>query len=131
MALTLSIKTDNPRAEIGLHEGLQEISSLSWTADRELSATLHLSIKQLLEDKGKELSDVGGIAVFQGPGSFTGLRIGLCVANALAYALNVPITAGRGDDWITDALKNLEEGRGDKLVKPFYGAEPHITKPRK
>lgn len=55
------------------------------------SETLMPHIQQVLEMAGVERSDLTGIAVSIGPGSFTGLRIGLGAAKAMAYALNIPL----------------------------------------
>lgn len=48
-------------------------------------------IKTLLEKHKISLSDIQNIKVNQGPGSFTGLRVGVSVANALSFALKIPV----------------------------------------
>ena len=48
-------------------------------------------IEQALEDCGLSLKDIGGIAVSRGPGSFTGIRIGMATAKGLAQVLQVPV----------------------------------------
>ncbi len=48
-------------------------------------------IDQLLKKHNLQLSDVTGIGVNVGPGSFTGLRVGISIANALGFALKIPI----------------------------------------
>ncbi|MGB9773438.1 MAG: tRNA (adenosine(37)-N6)-threonylcarbamoyltransferase complex dimerization subunit type 1 TsaB [Bacteroidota bacterium] len=50
-------------------------------------------IDHLMQDSDRTRDAIGGIAVSIGPGSFTGLRIGLSVAKGLAFALDVPLTA--------------------------------------
>lgn len=54
---------------------------------------LHVFIADLLDEANWNMSDVDAVAVSNGPGSFTGLRIGLSAAKGLAYGLNVPIIA--------------------------------------
>lgn len=76
-------------------------------------------------------SDITGIGVFEGPGSFTGLRIGLTVANTIADSQQIPIVGGKGEEWQTDTLAALNSDRNNKIVMPFYGSEAHITAPRK
>lgn len=48
-------------------------------------------IVELLEKEEKKLEDIKEIAVNTGPGSFTGLRVGVSVANALGWALGIPV----------------------------------------
>src|SRR5260370_2614696 len=57
------------------------------------SAQLVPQIAALLEKHGHSKSDLGGFAVASGPGSFTGLRVGLAAIKALAEVLNQPIAA--------------------------------------
>ena len=52
-------------------------------------------ISQELEKRGKALQDITEIEVNLGPGSFTGLRVGVSVANALGWALGIPVNGRR------------------------------------
>ena len=54
---------------------------------------LHVFIEEALEELNLDFSDLDAIAVSQGPGSYTGLRIGVSAAKGLCYALNVPLIA--------------------------------------
>lgn len=132
MMLILTIRTDKPDSEIGLYEDGKQIDYMAWPAHRQLAETIHLKIKHLLDGSKNTQNNLDGIVVFQGPGSFTGLRIGLSVANALASGLNVPIVAGRGDDdWLKQGLERLEAGENDKIALPYYGAPVRITEQKK
>jgi len=129
--IILTIRTDKPEAEVGLFDGQTQLAYETWHAHRELSVTLHQKILGLLAAEGKTLQDVQGIAGFSGPGSFTGLRIGLTVANTLAYSLQVPIVAAQGEAWIATARQRLERGDADQVALPEYGAPVHITQQKK
>ncbi len=129
--LILSIRTDKPEAEIGLYDGADQIDYHVWHAHRELSVTLHACIADLLQKHGKDWPDIEGIVCFQGPGSFTGLRIGLTVANALAYGLGVPIVAMQDPQWLERGITSLQEGSADQIALPHYGAEANITVPKR
>lgn len=102
-----------------------------WQANRELARGLLAYIIGTLQEQSSSISDVSGIGVFKGPGSFTGLRIGLTVANTFADGLAIPIVGTSGDDWAEKALKQLQDGKNEKIILPDYGGEAHITKPRK
>jgi tRNA threonylcarbamoyladenosine biosynthesis protein TsaB len=129
--LTLVLRTDKPEAEIGLYRGDEQLAYVVWEAHRHLAETLHHKIKEVLESQGQSLNGLEGIVVFKGPGSFTGLRIGLTVANALAKSLNLPIVAEKGETWTTQGLEDLKAGKNDVLALPEYGAPVHITSPKK
>lgn len=128
--LVLTIRTDNPEAEVGLYEDEKQLAYTVWQAHRELSNTIHTKTKEVLESQGKRLEDVQGIVCYQGPGSFTGLRIGITVADALAYGLNIPIVAAQ-NDWIEQGIKRLKAGENDRIALPHYGAPVHITQQKK
>ena len=50
-------------------------------------------LEKLLQEKKAKMSDITEIEVNPGPGSFTGLRVGVAIANALGYALKVPVNS--------------------------------------
>ena len=129
--LVLTIKTNQPEAEIGLYDGDKEIETVKWPAHRDLSITIHKKIESLLKKHKKSWNDIAGIVGFKGPGSFTGLRIGLSIANALAYGLGVPIVGATGDSWQKGGIDKLLDGKNEKVIMPEYGSEPHITQPKK
>ena len=89
------------------------------------------NIKKLIEESDLKLNDLGAIVCFSGPGSFTGLRIGISTANALAYGLSIPIIGSKGDSWIADGIKEIMVNKNDQMIIPDYGAPVHITKPKK
>jgi tRNA threonylcarbamoyladenosine biosynthesis protein TsaB len=129
--LILAIRTDKEEAELELYENTDQLQSICWSAHRELAETIHFKIKNLLEKQAHNIHDVSGIMVYEGPGSFTGLRIGISVANALADGLSVPIVGVGGEDWIKKGLKRITKKENDHIVKPKYGAPPHITQAKK
>lgn len=129
--IILTIRTDKPEAEIGLYEDNQRLAYEKWQAHRTLAETIHQKIQEMLNKSSKSWQDIEGLACFEGPGSFTGLRIGLSVANALAYGQGIPVVARGGDDWLERCIKDILAGKDDKIAKPHYGAPVKTTKPRK
>ncbi|PIZ63663.1 tRNA (adenosine(37)-N6)-threonylcarbamoyltransferase complex dimerization subunit type 1 TsaB [Candidatus Saccharibacteria bacterium CG_4_10_14_0_2_um_filter_52_9] len=129
--LTLTIRTDNPQAELGLYQDGKRLAFTTWEAHRQLAETIHFKIKQLLETEQLSLKDLKGIMIYEGPGSFTGLRIGASVANALAYALNIDVVGATGKDWTASGVKVLASGKAGQYAVPNYGAPARTTTQKK
>ncbi len=129
--IILTIKTDQPQAEIALFENTNTSDEIAWEAHRQLADTIHIKISELLHRNELELTDLSGIVCFKGPGSFTGLRIGASVANALGYGLDIPVIGSLGDNWQAKGIENLLAGENHKTVVPEYGGEANITLPKK
>lgn len=126
--MILAIRTDQPRAELYLIDVVGKIRAQHmWQADRQLAASLLGEIMQLLNDQHMGLSDLDGIVVFSGSGSFTGLRIGTTVANALAYSLSIPVAKMSGDDWLLGAESALAKAQPSQFVQPDYDRAPNIS----
>ena len=109
------------------HSGLDPESSKQEVAESD--ANNNWMLNQVQHDSAWE--DLSGIVIFRGPGSFTGLRIGITTANTIAYAREIPIVGATGENWRADGLEKLKNNQNDKIVMPEYGAEPNITKPKK
>lgn len=129
--IILAIRTDKPESEVGLFDDGKKLGYETWQAHRQLAETIHSKIKELLDKNEKKLEDLGGMVCFKGPGSFTGLRIGLSVANAAASSLEIPIIGETGEDWVKVGISQLQGGENHKQVIPEYGSPVHITKPKK
>jgi tRNA threonylcarbamoyladenosine biosynthesis protein TsaB len=86
----LAIDTANEYLSLGVSNSKQEFFYCEKIGNRQ-SEHIIPQIKQILDDAQLELKDIELIAYNQGPGSFTGLRIGLSVALALAYSIQCPL----------------------------------------
>lgn len=130
--MILALKTANETSEIYLISSAPAISAEliiikeeKWQAGRELGRTLLGKIEQFLSEKS--FNKITGLIVFSGPGSFTGLRIGITTMNTIAYSENIPIVGVSGETWLKNGTKRLKNNENDKIVIPDYGAEPNIT----
>ncbi|MEO6109665.1 MAG: tRNA (adenosine(37)-N6)-threonylcarbamoyltransferase complex dimerization subunit type 1 TsaB [Candidatus Saccharimonadales bacterium] len=128
--MILLLDTSTPLCKLTLIEGDWRYDN-EWEANRELAKGLLGYLQTECEKNGKSWNDISGIIGFQGPGSFTGLRIGLTVLNTFANSEQIPIVGVTGDDWQNVGLKRLEVGEDDGIILPEYGSEAHITTPRK
>lgn len=128
--IILTLRTDKPESEIGLFDNDNQLAYIKWEAHRQLAETIHQKIQQMLNSQKTGWEDIEGVVFYQGPGSFTGLRIGASTANAIAGSLEIPVVATSGKDWLEFGIKALETGKNHKIVLPEYGTLPNITKPR-
>lgn len=129
--MILLIKSDSNEVEVLLYENGQQIAYKKWDAGRELSEQLLDEIVDICNIVGKNLNDVGGLVVYEGPGSYTGLRISISVANSLGYSYKIPVVGSTGDDWIQVGLAKLQIVKDFTPVSPVYGGEVFTTKPKK
>ncbi len=102
-----------------------------WQADRNLARDMLAFIRDKLAEHAMTFNDITGIGVFRGPGSYTGLRIGMAVLNTIASDQSVPIVGSAVQDWQTECITRLESNENDAIILPEYGGDAHITKPRK
>ena len=85
--MILSIDTsDNKKAIIELDGERFEVRSGLGAGQKVLEA-----VERILDKKGLKLSDLTEIKVNTGPGSFTGLKVGVTIANILGYLLKIPV----------------------------------------
>lgn len=89
--LTVAIDTSEDMCGLALGRDGQLVCEYHFNTKMSLLRRLVPSIQWLLRDAGFSQKDIGAIVVCLGPGSFTGLRIGVTTAKSLAYALGVPI----------------------------------------
>jgi tRNA threonylcarbamoyladenosine biosynthesis protein TsaB len=91
MSLILLIDTALETARIGIarngelmaqRENLQQLDHAAW---------LHPAIREMMEEKGLTTSQLHAVGISEGPGSYTGLRVGMAAAKGICYAENIPL----------------------------------------
>ena len=125
----LAIKTDNESPRLILVEGNMVLDEHIWLAEKALAKQLPSEIERFLKKNNVKVVD--GYVGYLGPGSFTGLRIGISAINALAYVYNRPIVGVDGDDWVMVGTRKLLQGQNDNVLMPQYGSDARITAPKK
>lgn len=89
----------------------------SWESGREMAEQIFTFIHDKLRENHAEWTDLSEITFMSGPGSFTGLRIGAAIVNALADQLQIPLYD--------------HHGQQHPIIIPDYGRPANITPPRK
>ena len=118
MSYILNIETATKNCSVALAKGgktilCKEIAEEGYShAER-----LHVFIEEIINEAGIGLKDLVAIAVSQGPGSYTGLRIGVSAAKGLCYALDIPLIS-------VDTLQTLASKVmvADGLIVPMIDA---------
>ena len=92
MAILLNIETATKNCSVSLSEN-ENVLTLTELNEGQFSHAekLHTFILTVLKDSAKEMHDIDAIAVSKGPGSYTGLRIGVSAAKGLCFALDKPL----------------------------------------
>jgi len=126
--MLLALDTATRYASVALYDEQGVAAEQSWRSQNNHSVEVLPAIAALLAQQGQAPHDLQAVAVVQGPGSFTGLRIGMSIAKGLCLALQIPIIAIPTLDVITYAVGDpggpvwavLEAGRGRIGVAKYH-----------
>lgn len=91
MALLLSLETSTQCCSAALHDDGILIASEMIETPRSAASQLAVMIERVFQTTNRKPQELKGVIVAAGPGSYTGLRIGVATAKGLCYALNIPI----------------------------------------
>lgn len=117
MILTINTK-DREKIEIGLVDNLNH-KTIKFNTLNQSDDILNVIINILVQYKTK-INDINAILVHEGPGSYTGVRVGITVANTLAWSLNKP-TLGYNNDNFKEILKIAQKQKKfSKIALPKY-----------
>src|SRR5688572_4220360 len=89
--LVLAIDTATAVLSLALHNGHEVISEITWRAPGHHTQEVPPRVQEILQQAGFEPRDLTAIALALGPGSYTGLRIGMSLAKGIAMACDPPI----------------------------------------
>lgn len=110
MALILSLETATKVCSVALHENGELLAIKEVNADYSHSENLTLFIQNVMGQANRQLGQLSAVAISKGPGSYTGLRIGVSSAKGLCYALDIPLIA-------IETLKSMSSSAKQSLSK--------------
>ncbi|HHY47821.1 MAG TPA: tRNA (adenosine(37)-N6)-threonylcarbamoyltransferase complex dimerization subunit type 1 TsaB [Firmicutes bacterium] len=117
--LLLAIDTATTSGGVALLDGERLVAEYFISGFQARSERLLPTCAMLIRDSGHKLEELGGVAVTVGPGSYTGIRIGVTVAKVMGYLLHIPLAGV-----ITlDVLAHGAGARKDGMVCPLVPAK--------
>ena len=129
MSLILCIETGTDICSVGIARDGELMSLRESDQGRDHAKQVAVFVDELLRETGVKPDELDAVAVGMGPGSYTGLRIGVSFAKGLCYGLNIPLLAVGSLEALTDvAIKDYEagiiqvEGWDDALLCPMVDA---------
>lgn len=136
MALILNIDTAVDVASLCLAKDEAVLSIVKNESQKDHASWLHIAIKEIFEKNNLELRSVDAIAITGGPGSYTGLRIGMATAKGICYALKKPliglntllVMANAAKKENADLLCPLIDARRMEVFTAIYTKELQIVK---
>lgn len=132
----LAIETTAPVATVALwRDG--EVTLYSADDTKKHAETVLPLVERLLAETGETLSAMDYFAVDIGPGSFTGVRIGVCIANAFGYAMQKPVIGCNALETLREALRGVSEpvctmidARNGNAYAALYEGENVLLEPK-
>lgn len=123
MAIIICIETSGQTASVALAVEGVCVAVRESKMQKEHSAFIQPAIQEMLNYENVSFSEINAVSVSIGPGSYTGLRVGLATAKGMCYALNIPlITLGTLDIMAFVAHQSLTDQAEDYLIAPMIDA---------
>lgn len=120
---TLAINTANSHTSIALLDPKGQPLGLEWESSNDEAEKLMPAIADLAKKSGYKLANINEVIVVKGPGSFTGLRVGVTVANTIAYLNKAKLYSVNTFEylWKGAEIDGLSDGKNDgKMALLLY-----------
>jgi tRNA threonylcarbamoyladenosine biosynthesis protein TsaB len=129
--LVVGIETSTPQASVAIGSEQGVVASALVSRGASYNEFILPSIRFCLDQSGLEYRSLGGVAVSLGPGLFTGMRVGVATAKALAQALSVPIVGMASLDLVAYEVRytpkticTVLDARRNEVFYAFYRSSP-------
>lgn len=121
LPLILALETATSASSVALFRGEELLGAIEYHEGRSHARLLTLMVARLLEDLEVERKQLAAVAVAKGPGSYTGLRVGVSTAKGLCMALDIPLLAVGSLEALAWQVANLAQ-QTDALICPVIDA---------
>ena len=136
MALLLNIDTAVEAASVCLAKDGKVLAVSKNEKQKDHAAWLHVAIKEIFDKNKAEIGSIDAVAVTEGPGSYTGLRIGMASAKGICFALNTPlitlntllVMANAAKDCDAELLCPMIDARRMDVFTALYAKDLRIIK---
>lgn len=105
MALILSVETSTTVCSVALHDNGKLLAQCENHVPQSAASQLVVQIRDVLKDAKADPGSLKAIAVSSGPGSYTGLRIGVATAKGMCYSLNIPLLSVNALELMATAVR--------------------------
>ncbi len=106
--MILCLETATSTCSVALNDGVKTLALRECQGQNAHSEKITIFIKEVMDEVGADYSQLDAVAVSKGPGSYTGLRIGVSTAKGVCYAAGLPLLA-------VDTLEAMAYGMKDRL----------------
>ncbi len=122
MALILNIESSTSVCSVCLAENGKKIAGKETNEQNAHSKILTVFIKDIFQELNLKVKNIDAVAVSKGPGSYTGLRIGVSVAKGIAYGAGIPLISVSTLQNMAWGAKNVLKIKDDDLLAPMIDA---------
>ncbi len=122
MAVILNIDTSTSKSSVSLAIDGNIIENRESLFVKEHSSKINVFIKEVIDSSKIEFKNIDAIAISKGPGSYTGLRIGVSTAKGLCYSQNIPLIAINSLKIMANGIINSNKIEENSLLCPMIDA---------
>lgn len=122
MSVILSLETSTSICSVAIHKSGVLLAESDLHLEKSHSGSLSILIEQLLAHCDLSMGSLSAVAVSSGPGSYTGLRIGMSTAKGLCFALDIPLIGVSSLDAMAKQVLPYLIGRTNSLLIPMIDA---------
>jgi tRNA threonylcarbamoyladenosine biosynthesis protein TsaB len=137
MPILLHLHTGLEKAYVGISRDQEVLAFRENAIQKDHAAFLHPAIQSVIKEAGLKTDNLEAVSVINGPGSYTGLRVGLSAAKGLCYAIGTPLICLSTLEWLawpflqatTDLICPMIDARRMEVFTALYNRSLEPVKP--